>query len=111
MITLALWDLQFYPGVYEDVESMSDALRGKFEAYFSDMETNGGNLGMPATRPLGDGLFELRVKADKDIARALFCYQKGRQIIFLRSFVKKQQKTPQREIDLARKRMQELSDG
>lgn len=111
MITSALWDLQFYQGVYEDIEAMSDALSGKFEAYFEHMEINGGNLGLPATLALGDGLFELRVKADKDIARALFCYRPGRQIIFLRAFVKKQQKTPQREIDLARERMKELSDG
>lgn len=109
MITSSpLWSLEFYAGVLEDVEVMPDGLPGKFEAYFEVMQDIGGNLGMPATSPMGDGLFELRAEANKNIARILFCYQPGKRIVFLRAFAKKQQKTPQREIDIARDRMKEL---
>lgn len=105
------WQIAFYPGVFEDIASMQDELRGKFEAYFQVMQEVGGDLGMPKTRPMGDGLFELRVKAKQGIGRGLFCYQKGRRIIVLCVFVKKQQETPKRFLDLARKRMKEIENG
>ena len=109
MITKSpLWSLEFYPGVLENIEAMPDGLSGKFAAYFEVMQDVGGDLGMPRTRPLGDRLFELRAKANGNIGRILFCYEKGRVIVLLSAFVKKQQKTPKREIDLARKRMTEI---
>jgi phage-related protein len=58
----------------------------------------------PLTAPLGDGLFELRV-GRRDIARAAWFFQSGGKIIVVRCFVKKTQKTPQRELELARARM------
>ncbi|MFK7864675.1 MAG: type II toxin-antitoxin system RelE/ParE family toxin [Pseudohongiellaceae bacterium] len=42
------------------------------------------------------------------IGRSLFCTVKGKEIVILTSFIKKTQKTPQKEIDKARKRMSEL---
>nr|WP_299022655.1 type II toxin-antitoxin system RelE/ParE family toxin [uncultured Photobacterium sp.] len=38
----------------------------------------------------------------------MFCYLKGQNIHVLRAFVKKSQKTPKREIDLAKERMKEV---
>ncbi len=58
------------------------------------------------TIPLGDGLFELRV-GHKDIARALWFFQRGQRIVVVRCFIKKSQKTPVGELELARKRMKE----
>jgi phage-related protein len=46
----------------------------------------------------GEGLFELRLKGSDGIVR----------VVMLHSFVKKTQKTPLREIDVARKRMKEI---
>ena len=37
------------------------------------MEVYGPDLGMPHTRAMGDGLFELRLKAAEGIARVFFC--------------------------------------
>ncbi len=51
----------------------------------------------PLCKPLGDGLFEVRV-GRKDIARAAWFFQTGQRIIVVHCFVKKSQKTPQREI-------------
>lgn len=58
----------------------------------------------PLSAPLGDGLFELRV-GGRDIARAVWFFQSGGRIVVVRCFVKKSQKTPQRELQLARARM------
>lgn len=72
------------------------------------MEKHGANLGAPHTEALGDGLFELRAKAQEGIGRGLFCYLQGRQIYILHVFVKKSQKTPKSELNLARKRQKEV---
>lgn len=64
-------------------------------------------IGMPVCRPLGDGLWEVRSNIRDGIARVLFCLHGGN-LILLNSFVKKTQKTPDAEIDLARKRRREL---
>ncbi|WP_312716280.1 type II toxin-antitoxin system RelE/ParE family toxin, partial [Escherichia coli] len=43
-----------------------------------------------------------------DIARGIWVYHKGNTIIMLRVFIKKSQKTPPKEIDLAKKRLAEV---
>lgn len=66
---------------------------------------------MPHTRAMGDGLYELRLKAAEGIARVFYCTLAGRRIVFLHQFVKKTDRTPARELDLARKRMKEVKDA
>ena len=68
----------------------------------------GPNLGTPHTDAFGEGLFELRLKGQEGIARVFFCVLVGRRVMMLHSFIKKTQKTPQREIEIARKRMKEV---
>jgi phage-related protein len=60
----------------------------------------------PLCESLGSGLFEMRV-GRKDIARAAWFFREGQRIVVVRCFVKKSQKTPQGELQLARKRMAE----
>ena len=63
---------------------------------------------MPLCRPLGGGLWEVRSDLSSNrIARLLFCFVGGR-IVALHGFVKKTQKTPDAELKLARKRMNEF---
>jgi phage-related protein len=57
---------------------------------------------------MGNGLFEIRAKSQEGIGRSLFCMLKGKEIIILNSFVKKTQKTPKKELELAKKRMKEI---
>lgn len=73
------------------------------------MQEHGANLGAPHTSPMGDGLFEIRAKAKEGIGRALFCYMKGERVYILHAFVKKTQKTPKKELDLAIARMKEVN--
>jgi phage-related protein len=66
-------------------------------------------IGMPYCRSLGNGLWEVRCHlSDGKIGRVLFCIVKN-EIALLHGFVKKTQKTPQPDIDLALNRMKELS--
>jgi phage-related protein len=65
-------------------------------------------VGMPLCRSLGDGLWEVRSSLpSRRIARILFFPHAGR-LGVLHGFIKKTQKTPQEDIDLARKRMKEM---
>lgn len=63
---------------------------------------------MPHTRAMGNGLFELRLKAAEGIARVFYCTVVDRRIIMLHQFVKKSEKTPHRELEIAQKRMKEV---
>ena len=76
--------------------------------YAEVMEKFGPDLGMPHTRALGRGLFELRVQASEGIARVFFCTTPDQRVVFLRLLVKKSQRTPRRDLDVARRRMKEL---
>jgi phage-related protein len=65
-------------------------------------------IGMPLCRPLGGGLWELRSSLTSNrIARVIFCAAQGRMVL-LHGFIKKTQKTPQSELDLARTRQKEV---
>ena len=75
---------------------------------FEMIEKSGPALGKPYTAPLGEGLFEIRAKGKEGIGRSLFCTVKGREVVILHSFIKKTQKTPKKNLDLAKKRMKEI---
>ena len=70
----------------------------------------GSNLGMPHTKAIEGGLFELRIKGREGIARVFYCTKVGKRIVMLHVFVKKTQKTPKQELMLAIQRMKEVLD-
>ncbi|MBW4446413.1 MAG: type II toxin-antitoxin system RelE/ParE family toxin [Spirirestis rafaelensis WJT71-NPBG6] len=64
-------------------------------------------IGMPICRPMGDGLFEVRTNLTQGIARVLFCIHEG-EMVLLHGFIKKSQKTPKQELNLAKERKLEV---
>jgi phage-related protein len=65
-------------------------------------------IGMPTCRPMGEGLFEVRTELPSNkIARVLFCLHQG-SMVLLHGFIKKTQKTPKADLDLARQRKRRL---
>jgi phage-related protein len=65
-------------------------------------------IGMPTCRPMGDGLFEVRTNLPQNkIARVLFCFYEGKMIL-LHGFIKKSQKTPKQQLNLAWERKHTL---
>jgi phage-related protein len=65
-------------------------------------------IGMPYCRSLGSGLWEVRSDlTDGKIGRIIFCLLQGRMVL-LHGFVKKTQKTPMRDLDLALRCMKEM---
>ncbi len=66
-------------------------------------------IGMPLCRPMGKGLWEVRSDLTGGrIARVLFCVH-DRRMVLLHAFMKKTQKTPAADLDLATKRMKEIT--
>ena len=53
------------------------------------------------------GLYELRIIFGNDIIRIFCCFDTGKIVVLLSSFIKKTQKTPKREIERALKLMNE----
>ncbi|MEY3352292.1 MAG: type II toxin-antitoxin system RelE/ParE family toxin [Polynucleobacter sp.] len=83
-------------------------LQARFIGLTDRMMEHGPNLGLPHTNSFGGGLFELRLKGAEGIARVFFCLIVKQQIVMLHSFIKKTQKTPDKELKLAKQRMKEF---
>lgn len=66
---------------------------------------------LPHTCSMEKGLFELRLKAAEGIARMFFFARMGQRIVMLHRYVKKSQKTPTKEINIARRRMKEMQNA
>ena len=65
-------------------------------------------IGRPHCAPLGNGLWEVRSDLDSNrIARVIFCLERG-EMILLHAFIKKTQKAPKQDIDLALTRKREV---
>jgi phage-related protein len=91
-------------------EAILELPRGLLARYLhltDRMVEYGPDLGMPHTRAMGSGLFELRLKSQEGIGRVFYCTVAGSRIVMLHQFVKKTEKTPPRELAVARRRMKE----
>lgn len=67
------------------------------------LEEKGNLLREPYSKYLEDGIFEIRAKIGTNITRVLYFFYHGREIILTNGFIKKTQKTPKKEIELAKK--------
>ena len=94
--------------VQDDIMNLPVSLQARYIGLSNRMVLHGPNLGLPHTKPFGGGLFELRLKGQEGIARVFFCTLIKKEIVILHSFVKKTQKTPEKELKIAKLRMKEF---
>jgi phage-related protein len=94
--------------VQQEILSLPAEIQARYIHYTKRMLVHGPNLGMPHTRAMGDGLFELRMKASAGIGRVFYCTLIGQRIVMLHTFMKKTRKTPASDLAVARKRMKEV---
>ena len=102
------------------VEVLNEVVRAEIVALPEDMQArlvrlsqrirNVGleSLREPHVKYLENKLWEMRLTGRDGIARALYVTALGRRVIIVRVFVKKTQKTPRAEIDLALQRAKEV---
>lgn len=105
------WSIEYFNDKVEDeIFELPDGLLARYLHLTDLMLEFGANLGMPHTKALEGGLFELRLKSKEGIARVCYCTKVGKRIIMLHVFVKKTPKTPKQALKLAIQRMSEVSD-
>lgn len=91
------------------LNSLDIMSRATVESDLSELERLGTRAKEPLSKPLGNGLFELRSKTPMGNVRILYFFLKGRIILLTNGFVKKTWAIPQDEIDIARRRMKEYT--
>ena len=106
------WEIKYHDDkLQEAVLALPAGLLARYLHLTDRMVEYGPDLGMPHTRAMGSGLFEMRLKSLEGIGRVFYCILVGRRIVVLHHFVKKTDKTPPRELAVARKRMKEWRDA
>ena len=105
------WSVLF---VNETAEAELDALPMDMRAKFERIVALIGDHGLekvrePYVKHLEDKLWEMRLAGRDGIARAIYITASGRRVVVLRTFIKKTDKTPKRELELARARAKEIA--
>lgn len=78
-------------------------MQAKIFSTLTYLEAKGPGLREPYSKPLGEGIFEIRTKLGSDITRILYFFVVGQKVILTNGFVKKTSKTPPGEIDRAKR--------
>ena len=103
------WIIEYYnPDIEKLILNLPEGLLARYLRLAELMLEFGSNLGLPHTKSIKQGLFELRLKSKEGIARVFFCTIVNKKIVMLHAFINKSQKTPKKEISIAIKRMKEV---
>jgi len=83
------------------IEYLEPILKNKVIVMIDMLEECGNLLGMPFSKSLGGGLYELRIVGN-DHVRIFYCFQVNKAYL-LHGIIKKSLKIPQKDIDYARR--------
>lgn len=104
-----MWSVEYLPVAFEERAALPSDMRAHLSRMADAIETAGlFNLPRDWAKPLGGQLWELRIAGKDGIARAIYVTASEERVVILRIFVKKTQKTPKRELELARRRAKEV---
>ena len=85
------------------INSLDPKIRTKALGSIQILKKYGNMLREPYSKPIGNGIFELRIEFAGDITRIFYFFIVGRKIILTNGYIKKTQKTPSGEISKAMK--------
>src|SRR4029453_10864466 len=95
--------------VDEELSALPAYMRVRFTRVVRLIESFGvDRVGQPHVKHLQGRVWEMRLQGRDGIARALYVTVIGQRVVVVRVFVKKTQKTPRREIELALERAKEI---
>lgn len=92
----------------EFILSLDVKMRAKMLGLLELLEEKGTQLREPYSKPIDDGIFEIRCKIGNNISRVLYFFYYEGKIILTNGFVKKTQKTPKEEIQIAKDRRKDF---
>ena len=105
------WHILFFnEKVEKETLEFPPKILAKLLHIFELIQELGPTIGEPYIKHLDNGLLEIRAKGKEGIGRSIFCYQKGQKIVILHSFIKKSQKTPKKDLEIALQRKKELKN-
>jgi len=87
----------------EFILGLDPKMQAKILKILDLLQVNGPYMRLPYSEHLEDGIFEIRAKQSTNISRILYFFTMEQKIVLTNGFVKKTQKTPKWEIDLAKK--------
>jgi phage-related protein len=106
------WTIKYFDEkIQNQILELPDGLLARYLKLTDLMLVHGSNLGLPHTKPLSNGLFELRLKSKEGIGRVFYCTKVGKNIIMLHSYVKKSQKIPKNVMAVALSRLKEVKEN
>lgn len=95
--------------VENEIEKLPTDMRARLSRLTGLIEQHGFEaLPRDSVKHLEDKLWELRITGRDGISRAIYVTASGKRVIVVRAFVKKSQKTPKNELELARQRAKEI---
>lgn len=97
------------PAAVPELEALPPDMQAKFQHLVALIESKGlERLREPYVKPLEGKLWELRMSGRDGISRAIYVTASGRRVVVVRVFIKKTEKTPRRELEIARQRAKEV---
>jgi len=103
------WQIRYYnQALQQEIMKLPEGLQARYIHLTKRMMGFGPSLGMPHSRAMGEGLFELRLTAKAGQGRVFYCTMVNNQIIMWHTFIKKTPKTLNHERELAKRRMREV---
>lgn len=106
-----VWCVKLLPIAEDELMAIPADMRARFLHIAELLEGLGPqNVGMPHIRHLEEKLWEMRMTGRDGIARAVYVARTGKLLMVLHVFIKKTQKTPRRNIEIAYERLRSLDD-
>ena len=108
------WTTEFYEApdgarpVEEFLDSLDEKTRARFRWSMEQLRVRNVQAREPLVKHLEDKLWELREESRTNIYRVIYFFFTGRRIVFVHGFQKKSQKTPAKELAVARERYEEF---
>ena len=102
-----MWEVEYYETeagiipVMEFIDGLSSKMQRRAFKELLLLQELGNNIREPYSKPLGNGIFELRIQAEGNAARIFYFFFVGKKIILTNGFLKKTEKTPPSELEKA----------
>jgi phage-related protein len=109
------WEIETYTTasgqevVKEFILKLQPSTKAKLTRLIDLLSQFGAELSMPHAKPIGKGLYELRVRGKQEV-RVFYVFVTGSTIYLVHAFQKKTQETPKRELDIAQNRQRGVSE-
>ena len=87
----------------EFIKRLDKKMQAKMLRTIEMLQNNGYELREPYSKPISEGILELRAKVGSDISRVMYFFVIGKTAVLTNGFIKKTQKTPKEELERAKR--------